>query len=77
MEIKFFEYSEPLFDDEESRDLDRKTISSSGISGSHFMGFAALSIYQKYRKNSFLTILFKSSAETVTTEETGSRSHSS
>ncbi|EMF84252.1 YjeF family C-terminal domain protein [Leptospira weilii serovar Topaz str. LT2116] len=50
MEIKFFEYSEPLFDDEESRDLDRKTISSSGISGSHFMGFAALSIYQKYRK---------------------------
>ncbi|AXR61880.1 bifunctional ADP-dependent NAD(P)H-hydrate dehydratase/NAD(P)H-hydrate epimerase [Leptospira mayottensis] len=50
MEIKFFEYSEPLFNDEESRDLDRKTISSSGISGSHFMGFAALSIYQKYRK---------------------------
>nr|WP_061230739.1 bifunctional ADP-dependent NAD(P)H-hydrate dehydratase/NAD(P)H-hydrate epimerase [Leptospira weilii] len=50
MEIKFFEYSEPLFDDEESRDLDRKTISSSGISGSHFMGFAAPSIYQKYRK---------------------------
>lgn len=50
MEIKFFEYSESLFDDEESRDLDRETILHSGISGSHFMGFAALSIYQKYRK---------------------------
>ncbi|WP_061249965.1 bifunctional ADP-dependent NAD(P)H-hydrate dehydratase/NAD(P)H-hydrate epimerase [Leptospira alstonii] len=50
MEIKFFEYSESLFDDEESGDLDRKTIFSTGISGSHFMGFAALSIYQKYEK---------------------------
>lgn len=76
MEIKFFEYSESLFDDEESRDLDRETILHSGISGSHFMGFAALSIYQKYRKSSFLTILFKFSAETETTVETGSRSHS-
>ncbi|PJZ57988.1 bifunctional ADP-dependent NAD(P)H-hydrate dehydratase/NAD(P)H-hydrate epimerase [Leptospira barantonii] len=50
MEITFFEYSEPLFDDQESGDLDRKTISNSGISGSHFMGFAAHAIYQKYRK---------------------------
>ncbi|PJZ43271.1 bifunctional ADP-dependent (S)-NAD(P)H-hydrate dehydratase/NAD(P)H-hydrate epimerase [Leptospira kmetyi] len=50
MEIRFFEYSESLFDDQESGDLDRKTISNSGISGSHFMGFAAHSIYQKYRK---------------------------
>ncbi|TGM95773.1 bifunctional ADP-dependent NAD(P)H-hydrate dehydratase/NAD(P)H-hydrate epimerase [Leptospira yasudae] len=50
MEIKFFEYSESLFNDQESGDLDRKTILQSGISGSHFMGFAALSIYQKYRK---------------------------
>lgn len=49
MEIKFFEYSESLFDDTESGDLDRKTILNSGISGSHFMGFAAHSIYQKYR----------------------------
>ncbi|EKO15567.1 YjeF family C-terminal domain protein [Leptospira kirschneri str. H1] len=46
----FFEYSESLFDDKESRDLDRNTIFSSGISGSHFMGFAALSVYQKFRK---------------------------
>ncbi|EMJ92452.1 YjeF family C-terminal domain protein [Leptospira kirschneri str. JB] len=50
MEIRFFEYSESLFDDKESRDLDRNTIFSSGISGSHFMGFAALSVYQKFRK---------------------------
>ncbi|EMN27675.1 YjeF family C-terminal domain protein [Leptospira kirschneri serovar Sokoine str. RM1] len=50
MEIKFFEYSESLFDDKESRDLDRNTIFSSGISGSHFMGFAAISVYQKFRK---------------------------
>ncbi|MFA4794667.1 bifunctional ADP-dependent NAD(P)H-hydrate dehydratase/NAD(P)H-hydrate epimerase [Leptospira kirschneri] len=50
MEIMFFEYSESLFDDKESRDLDRNTIFSSGISGSHFMGFAALSVYQKFRK---------------------------
>lgn len=50
MEIKFFEYSDSLFNDQESRDLDRNTISSSGISGSHFMGFAALSVYQKFRK---------------------------
>ncbi|EKR72135.1 bifunctional ADP-dependent NAD(P)H-hydrate dehydratase/NAD(P)H-hydrate epimerase [Leptospira noguchii] len=50
MEIKFFEYSESLFDDKESRDLDRNTICSSGISGSHFMGFAAISVYQKFRK---------------------------
>ncbi|TGL97403.1 bifunctional ADP-dependent NAD(P)H-hydrate dehydratase/NAD(P)H-hydrate epimerase [Leptospira barantonii] len=50
MEITFFEYSESLFDDQESGDLDRKTISNSGISGSHFMGFAAHAIYQKYRK---------------------------
>ncbi|EMP02975.1 YjeF family C-terminal domain protein [Leptospira santarosai str. HAI1380] len=53
MEIKFFEYSEFLFNDEESRDLDRKTIHYSGISDSHFMGFAALSIFQKYRKKFF------------------------
>ncbi|MBM9576042.1 bifunctional ADP-dependent NAD(P)H-hydrate dehydratase/NAD(P)H-hydrate epimerase [Leptospira sp. 201903070] len=50
MEIRFSEYSEPLFDDKESRDLDRKTILKTGISGSHLMGFAALSIYQNYRK---------------------------
>ncbi|AOP33526.1 sugar kinase [Leptospira tipperaryensis] len=50
MEIRFSEYSEPLFDDKESRDLDRKTILETGISGSHLMGFAALSIYQHYRK---------------------------
>ncbi|MBM9500210.1 NAD(P)H-hydrate epimerase [Leptospira sp. 201903071] len=50
MEIRFSEYSEPLFDDQESRDLDRKTIVEFGISGSHLMGFAALSIYQQYRK---------------------------
>ncbi|EMN50924.1 YjeF family N-terminal domain protein [Leptospira interrogans str. L1207] len=50
MEIKFFEYSDSLFNDQESRDLDRNTISSSGISGSHFMGFATLSVYQKFRK---------------------------
>lgn len=76
MEIKFFEYSEFLFNDEESRDLDRKTIHYSGISDSHFMGFAALSIFQKYRKKFSPTILSEFSAETGTTEETDSRSHS-
>lgn len=50
MEIMFSEYSESLFDDQESRDLDRKTIKEFGISGSHLMGFAALSVYQQYRK---------------------------
>ncbi|TGM60863.1 bifunctional ADP-dependent NAD(P)H-hydrate dehydratase/NAD(P)H-hydrate epimerase [Leptospira adleri] len=50
MEIRFSEYSESLFDDVESRDLDRKTILEYGISGSHLMGFAALSVYQQYRK---------------------------
>ncbi|TGK31066.1 bifunctional ADP-dependent NAD(P)H-hydrate dehydratase/NAD(P)H-hydrate epimerase [Leptospira gomenensis] len=50
MEIKFSEYSESLFYDSESRDLDGKTIETFGISGSHLMGFAALSIYRSYRK---------------------------
>ncbi|XDD51397.1 bifunctional ADP-dependent NAD(P)H-hydrate dehydratase/NAD(P)H-hydrate epimerase [Leptospira sp. WS92.C1] len=50
MEIKFSEYSESLFYETESRNLDRKTIELTGISGSHLMGFAALSIYQKYEK---------------------------
>ncbi len=50
MEIMFSEYSESLFDDQESRDLDRRTIENTGISGSHLMGFAALSVYQRYRK---------------------------
>lgn len=50
MEIKFSEYSESLFYDSESRDLDGKTIRTFGISGSHLMGFAALSVYRSYRK---------------------------
>ncbi|MBE7411248.1 MAG: bifunctional ADP-dependent NAD(P)H-hydrate dehydratase/NAD(P)H-hydrate epimerase [Leptospiraceae bacterium] len=50
MEINFKKYRRPIFSNEESKNIDDFTITEFGISGTSLMGFAAISVFQKYFK---------------------------